>query len=440
MCVRNIAAKPTSPQLLTSLTLLRRSGEIEVEAVPTSITDAVLAAGGSFEDVPDETLLEFSAYLVEQVFKQLFPGGDFEDNTYKAAIATIGLLQRQTVAPTRYQYISGLLASDTVRVARDAFAQWVEKYYGTERMAELCAIRAEEGLSTYECAMDLADSAWVNGMYPMSTLVLASLSTIANDVGKEVRRFKEDPEKWLLEQARVASPVDVISIVSQLPVIASFNETSRTYAAGEGIAQVWLDMANRDPRAFEAPLAFDPDRADIVNSVTFNAIEGQVRGNDPDAASLVRVCPAYRFVLRMATALVKTMLPDEASLNALSAGLPLKDNDKYEAYTIGQLNIGAGDPIAEAFRNASAAYGLQEAQDILRDFDQETQACLFVNDIQLASLRAGNFFVEHGSFSDATRAVVEDDIVMRVPGLGVYYGAEDSLEVRSGKTRSDATS
>ncbi|GMH68075.1 hypothetical protein TrST_g11425 [Triparma strigata] len=403
---------------------------IEVEALPTSVTDAVKEAGGNFADLTSETLTELSSYIVEQVMKQLFPGGDFDD-AFRAALATIGIMQRMVATPSRYQEISGLLGSDSLKVARDYFANWVEDYYGPVKMAELCAMRSDEGLTDSECAMDLADSAWVNGMYPMSKFVLGSLATIASDVGKQVPLFKKDSARWLLEQARITSPVDVFSFVSENPIAAEFNSVTRQYAAGEGTAIAWISLANQDPDVFQAPKQHIKDRSDSGNSVAFNFVlsdydyANTVQSSD---ASLARACPAYRFSLRMADALVSKMLPDEASLNALAAGLPLKENDKYEAYTVGQLEIGGKDPIATAIRNASVALAFQEVQKIINEFDQEAQSCLFVSDIQLVSLRAGVFFGDQGDFTDQALASIEEDIVMRVPGLGVYYGDEDALE------------
>ena len=53
-------------------------------------------------------------------------------------------MQRMVATPSRYQEISGLLGSDSLKVARDYFANWVEDYYGPVKMAELCAMRSDE--------------------------------------------------------------------------------------------------------------------------------------------------------------------------------------------------------------------------------------------------------------------------------------------------------
>lgn len=141
----------------------------------------------------------------------------------------------------------------------------------------------------------------------------------------------------------------MIAFVSTEDITAEFSGMKRTYAAGEGVAVASLAAANVDPAVFKEPLKVDMHREDIGKAIIFNALQEDIASQQ--GTYLLRVCPAHRFVLRMIRSLIDEFLPDEESMNALSAGLPLK-TEQYVAYTAGQLNIGAVDPTSQAIRNA----------------------------------------------------------------------------------------
>ena len=55
------------------------------------------------------------------------------------------------------------------------------------------------------------------------------------------------------------------------------------------------------------------------------------------------------------------------------------------------------------------------------------QACLHLSDRTLAAVRAG-MFTTRDNFQAGALAMLSEDVMMEVPGLGIYYGREDALE------------
>uniref|UniRef100_A0A7S2VVU3 ABC transporter domain-containing protein n=1 Tax=Triparma pacifica TaxID=91992 RepID=A0A7S2VVU3_9STRA len=414
--------------------VLSESGYIKIERLPEAIKEAAANSGGDLNKIDHDVYEQLVRYVAGVVLVQLYPGCVVDDGLL-TAFAGIALVQAQVVSPVKFHSLAGLFPSDTLRISRGVFGQWVEAYFGEERMAEICAARiSEEGLTVSECAMALADSTWVNTLKPLLGLTVSALTRIYSDLEFEAEAYQKEPEKWLIEMGRYASPVEMFTFVSSEEIVASFGGVQRTYAAGEGVAIASIAAANADPAVFQDARMFSMQRADIGKAMTWNALHEDI--DSGQGTYLLRVCPAYRFALRMITSLVDEFLPDEASMNALSAGLPLK-TEKYVAYTAGELNIGAVEPTSKALWNASSAMALLEAQNIINGMDKEEQACLFTNDVGLTGFRAGQFFTKRGTFQEKTISVLEEDIVMRVPGLGVYYGIDDSLEYASIMASSD---
>ena len=397
---------------------------INLGTIPDAVVDGVKASGGDFTKIDDDVKLDFVTWIVKSVLKELFPGSDTEDQVLDAALATLGTFNRKIVSPLKYHSISGLFASDSMGLARGALGNWIEEYYGEERMQELCDIRGDN-LSSKECGVILADSCWVNTFTPLVGLIMDSLSKISGEIGVHVKLFRADTDAWLQEAARIETPVEAISYRSGNPLTATWRGEERTYSAGEGLAVAWLASANKDANVFEKPYEFNMLREDKGEAIVFNALR---KDKDSNAGlSLSRLCPAHRFSLRIATAVIEKMLPGDQDLNALSAGLPLKDNELYEAYVVGGLTLAAKDPTATASAKAAGAYLQSEIQRIIQEVDKEEQNCLFFTNAGLLGLRAG-LFSTNPNFQTGAKNMMEPEIVMNVPGLGIYYGIEDALE------------
>jgi ABC-type multidrug transport system ATPase subunit len=406
---------------------LSQTGDIELPDVPDVVVDGVTEAGGDFNEIDDDVKFEFIMWIVKATLSELYPGSDVEDKSLSAALGTLGYFSRLSVSPLTYHSLAGLFASDSVGIARGSLGAWIEEYFGEAKMKELCDLRSADNLSVEECAKILGDSTWINTFAPLVGLIMDSFSVISDDIGKHVKLFKSDPEGWLQEQARVTTPVEAIAFVSDAALSASINGKERTYGAKEGAAVAWLSAANKDQAVFAKPYEFDMHRSDSGSAIVFNALRADKDANS--GPSLSRVCPANRFALRMATAVIKKMLPGQQDLNALAAGLPLKNNALYEAFTLGGLTIAGSDPTAEASRNAAAALAQSEIAAIVQEMDREQQDCLFTTDATLLSLRAGLFVTSaDGGFQAGAKKMLHPDIIMSVPGLGVYYGANDALE------------
>ena len=67
-------------------------------------------------------------------------------------------------------------------------------------------------------------------------------------------------------------------------------------------------------------------------------------------------------------------------------------------------------------------------QTVIGEIEADAQNCLFMNDRAVAALRASVFLTNRDSFERGAERFLEKKVVMRVPGLGTYYGREDALE------------
>ena len=311
--------------------LRNRTHVPSLEQPAKSITDAMKVPGGVTEQVKQD----MAWYILESVMNELFPGNAGFTQAEKAALATIAVYNSKSANSVEYHRVSEWLASDSLRIARANFANWVIKYYdqvGRTRMSELAQIR---GLTSTETAMTLADSAWVNTIKPLGGTVLGILERMSEDACKEIKLFRSSPKKYVVEFARLNSPVDVFAFVPS-PGKTSF---------------VSLFEANRDPLVFNDSLSFNPSREDLGRAVVWNAVEDEI--NAGVGPTLTRVCPAHDFSIRMMSAIVDKLLPDKEEMKPICAGIPLKDSDTYKTYTQGQLAVSATNPTFDAMWNSS---------------------------------------------------------------------------------------
>jgi hypothetical protein len=207
--------------------VLSGSDYITIDPLPKSIKEAAANSNGDLSKIDNDTYEQLTRYVAGAVLGQLYPGCVIDDGLL-AAFASIAVFQVQVVAPKKYHSLAGQFSADTLRISRKVFMNWVESYYGEEKMTEICAHRASEGLTNSEvstkrkvnnfllfsisktlnpspwpqCAMALADSTWVNTLKPLLGLTVAALERLYKDLGAEVEAFQSDPDKWLIEVGR----------------------------------------------------------------------------------------------------------------------------------------------------------------------------------------------------------------------------------------------
>ena len=383
--------------------LRNRTHVPSLEQPARSITDAIKTPGGVTEQVKQD----IAWYILKSVIDELFPGNAGFTQAEKAALATIAVYNSKSANSVEYHRVSEWLASDSLRIARASFTNWVFKYYGDARMSELAEIRGLTGTAT---AMALADSAWVNTIKPLGGTVLGILERMSKDACKEIKLFRSSPKAYVIEFARLNSPVEVFAMVPS-PGRTSF---------------VSLFQANRDPSVFNESLSFNPSRKDIGRAVIWNAIEDEI--NAGSGPTLTRACPAHDFSIRMMSAIIEKLLPDKEEMKPICAGIPLKDSDAYKTYTQGQLAVSATNPTFDAMWNSSQRSFERQMQTVIGEIGAEDQSCLFLNDRSVAALRASVFLTNRDNFEQGAERFLEEKVVMRVPGLGTYYGREDALE------------
>ena len=62
--------------------------------------------------------------------------------------------------------------------------------------------------------------------------------------------------------------------------------------------------------------------------------------------------------------------------------------------------------------------------------DADARACLLLGDREVACARAGMFLTAE-SFTQGASQQLSEDVVMNVPGLGLYHGVADAMEYAS---------
>jgi hypothetical protein len=129
--------------------VLSGSGYIELDPLPESIKEAATESNGDLSKIDDDVYEQLTKYVAGAVLGQLYPGCVVDDGLL-TAFASLAVMQVQVVAPKRYHSLAGLFPSDTLRISRNLFMNWVESCYGEEKMTEICAHRASEGLTNSE--------------------------------------------------------------------------------------------------------------------------------------------------------------------------------------------------------------------------------------------------------------------------------------------------
>lgn len=98
----------------------------------------------------------------------------------------------------------------------------------------------------------------------MTQLSITAIERVRSDPARYVPMFEEDPISFLVEQARIDSPVTGVSAVAPAGGHTLRLRSGGTLTVPEGsVMQLLISHANRDARVFDDPYAFNPKRKNL---------------------------------------------------------------------------------------------------------------------------------------------------------------------------------
>ena len=242
----------------------------------------------------------FVDYLVEEILEALYPGHGGVTNLVKASIGVLISQERLIIAPVQYQRISGHFGSDAMLQSRKVLSQWAQSYFGISRMEKLSGVYLNK--SADEIGLVIADAtiAAFAGIIP---LVIGSGKRVSASLCSRYGAFIANPTNFLIEVSRLESPVHSFAFTT------SNNRTN--------LASIY--SANRDENVFDEPEMFNPDRKSLMQTLSFNAIQGEILSQS--GATLTRACPAHALALRLIKDLLLALLPPKDSIETVCYGI-----------------------------------------------------------------------------------------------------------------------
>jgi len=146
-----------------------------------------------------------------------------------------------------------------------------------------------------------------------------------------VTLFKQDPEKYLIELMRFDSAVTSFTKVLSKDVNMTLEGRDLTLAAGTSV-QDTLATSNRDPTHWSEPDAFNPNRKNLGDVLSWNGRASDVEAMDLKKAP--RYCPGYCLSLKVGAAVCARMMGSYDELKA--AGKILANNGEVQCNNFGK--------------------------------------------------------------------------------------------------------
>ena len=154
----------TKRMFMVAWPMLAKREEIVLPDLPKSFTNAL--EGGRLNALDVSVSEDMALWFIEANLNHLHPGHQGITDQLKLSLVTFLGVGIQLTSPTSYHRISGSTGSDGINLSRLLLAEWLEKYYGKEKMAELTRLRNEgavkQVLTERECALILVDVLWTN--------------------------------------------------------------------------------------------------------------------------------------------------------------------------------------------------------------------------------------------------------------------------------------
>jgi hypothetical protein len=153
-------------------------------------------------------------------------------------------------------------------------------------------------LDAGQLVSDLADASLFAGLVGSADLVTKCVQYQQRDAS-HVDLFKADPERYLIELMRYDSAVTSVTEVLQEDANITIDGRRLTLAKGTP-QQLVLASANRDPKHWVEPDRFDPSRADLADTLSWNGRAADVEARDLSLAP--RHCPGHCLSIKVGAA------------------------------------------------------------------------------------------------------------------------------------------
>merc|ERR1719464_769273 len=181
-----------------------------------------------------------------------------------------------------------------IKDASDAVASWAQ----TTKFAKL-ALQARDAfaplLSDDSLIIDdMTIATLFAGLGGTTDMTLKCIINQKRDPAHE-RLFKQDPEKYLIELMRMDSAVTSVTELFRDNMTMNLGGRDVNLAKGTP-AQLVLTTANRDPTHWDRPDAFDPDRKDLRDTLSWNGKAADAEARSLDNAP--RHCPGHCLSLK----------------------------------------------------------------------------------------------------------------------------------------------
>lgn len=265
---------------------------------------------------------------------------------------------------------AGLLFSGRVEAMRKTAADFAKGSPTAKTMAELLAKEDYQKLrqlleanAAGKAASDLLVENTVDALLfagLLGTTDMAHKCVVSQHKDRHrIRLFRKDPTAYLHELMRMDSAVTSFTTATKDVQNWKLEGVDVELPHGTPVQMV-LATANRDPAVFAEPEAFDPDRPDIMEMVSWNGKLRDVIGRNYSGAP--RFCPGYHLSVKVASAVCGKLteglaLWNEGPADEVLSGLvrilrpgPLKnrqgtvsyyDFDKKKHCVIDRFKVGA---------------------------------------------------------------------------------------------------
>lgn len=170
-------------------------------------------------------------------------------------------------------------------------------------------------------ALNIMDAATFAGLLGTSTMVQYCVNFQRKDPAHRAM-FERDPERYLVELMRFDSAVTSVTEKFRTDTKVTIMGKHITFAK-DTPQQLAIASANRDPTHWHNPNSFDPNRADLGDTLSWNGAAHDVENRDFKKAP--RHCPGYCLSLKVGAAICSKIVGNFGKLSReKKVGGPIK--------------------------------------------------------------------------------------------------------------------